>query len=95
MTTPPPDRPACSNADPQLFEFDLFYQQGIAVCGKCPVRAWCLREVDPIRYRFFEGVAGGHVWRDGYVIPQDEKTGKDPILLTYLNTRPARKDPNA
>lgn len=83
---PPPDRPACAGADPQLFEFDLLYSEAVTYCDRCPVRAWCLRHMDPIRNRHFSGVAGGYPWHDGY--PHARYINEhDPVLIAYLSTR--------
>lgn len=85
---PPPDRPACVGKDPEIFEFDLFYPEAVSICSTCPVRAWCLRYMDPIRNRAFSGVAGGYPWHDGYPNARyiDEN---DQVLVAYLATRRA------
>ena len=87
MSTPPPDMPACAGADPQLFEMDLFYAQALEYCARCPVRAWCLRQVDPIRNSLWAGVAGGYPWNNGF--PNAAYiNAQDHVLIAYLNTRP-------
>lgn len=83
--------PACAGKDPQLFEFDMFYSEAVAICSSCPVRAWCLREVDPIRYKEFEGVAGGHAWKNGYALPQHSNALNDTVLHMYIDTRARRQ----
>lgn len=90
MNTPPPGQPACEGADPLLFEFDLFYDQAMQICETCPVRAWCLRQVDPARHTYYEGVAGGYPWQNGYPnlrYTQGKSETLDPILSSYLSTR--------
>lgn len=78
--------PACHGEDPQLFEFDLFYPQALKICATCPVRDWCLREVDPIRHNYFEGVSGGYAWKNGY--PNAKHFDPDDhVLVAYLSTR--------
>lgn len=87
MNIPPPDHPACVGEDPQLFEFDLFFDAGLGICQTCPVRSWCLRQVDPIRHNYFDGVAGGYIWKDGLARNPDPN---DPIIVAYLGTRKAK-----
>lgn len=87
MHTPPPDHPACVGEDPQLFEFNLFFAAAIDICSTCPVRAWCLRQVDPARHTVYEGVTGGYAWKNGY--PQ-QGNPNDPILAAYVSSRPPR-----
>jgi hypothetical protein len=80
-----PAKPACEGADPVAFD-QTEYQNtshGLNICANCPVRAWCLDQVDPAQ-SFFDGIAGGHVWIGGkikWTIPNDE------IARNYLERR--------
>lgn len=68
----------------------MFYEAGLNICRTCPVRAWCLRQVDPARYTAYEGVTGGYVWKHGLPELPDPL---DHTLTAYLATRPNRKPP--
>jgi hypothetical protein len=78
---------ACSEVTPYVFEDPDNPKTALAYCAVCPVRAWCLRQVQPAS-SYFDGIAGGHVWKEGQHRGGDRK---DPILRDYLRAR----DPNA
>lgn len=79
----PPATPACHDAEPLLFDDPTHPTIALSICAGCPVRDWCLRTVDPAA-SFYDGIAGGHVWRNGQV--RDDDT-HDPTLVYYLNGR--------
>lgn len=85
MTPEPPATPRCQGEDPYIFDNEWTYGMALGMCEECPVRLWCLRQVDPAR-SYFDGVAGGHVWKEGR--PQDRMTNprQDEVLITYLAT---------
>lgn len=57
---------ACRDADPRLFDLAWFPAAYVALayCAVCPVRIRCLEHISPAQ-NFYEGVAGGMVWKDG------------------------------
>lgn len=57
----------------------------LAICATCPVKTWCLNTVDPHR-NYYDGVVGGHAWRDGMIIHKYSDT-TDPVLQLYLKKR--------
>lgn len=90
MRNDPPAKPACVGKNPELFDWPEFAYAAIEICNECPVQAWCLREVDPAR-SYFDGVAGGHQWRDGQVLNRYSDPRNDTILQIYLSQAIYRK----
>jgi hypothetical protein len=83
MSTPP-----CRGMNPQIFEWPVFNTEALQVCDTCTVRAWCLEQVKPAQ-SYFDGVAGGHTWRDGELkCTSCLKT--DDILINYMSRQPKR-----
>ena len=80
---PPPAKPACGPDTSDLFDHEWAYSMALALCQECPVRDWCLRVVDPAR-NFYDGVAGGAVWREG--TPRDQLTDprRNIAVVKYL-----------
>lgn len=77
----PYDHIACGDADPEWF--DMYEAPTIALnyCKECPMRRWCLEQVNPARMGY-DGIAGGHVFKDGRVITRWSNIN-DPILKLY------------
>lgn len=73
---------ACAEVEPLVFDNYQKPKHALKYCAVCPVRGWCLRQVDPIE-SFFDGIAGGHVWRDGV---HREGSLKDPVLREYVSS---------
>lgn len=71
---------ACAEATFYAFEDPSEPEIGLSYCATCPVRSWCLREVRPATSNF-DGVAGGHVWKNGEHIGGSREDG---ILLDYM-----------
>lgn len=82
----PPETPACQDTNPDYFDMDFMYPAALAICEPCPVKLWCLRQVDPAR-SYFDGVAGGHVWYEGKVQGKLTDPTTDPLLNIYLDER--------
>lgn len=89
MPYDPPEPPACKPEEADLFDNEWLYDQALAICAPCPVKAWCLRQVDPVP-GFYDGVAGGHVWKDGQVVHKWTDT-QEPIVQVYLASRRGTK----
>lgn len=64
----PEPRPACVGMPPELFDTEDLSAAALVVCGRCKLRSWCLRTVDPARAAY-TGTVGGVVWRNGYAVP--------------------------
>lgn len=71
--------------DPYIFDNTWTYGMALGTCQTCTVQAWCLQTVDPAR-NYYDGVVGGHVWRDGRPVDKFTDTS-EPILALYMNTR--------
>lgn len=71
---------ACAETEPLVFYNYSKPKTALEYCARCPVRDWCLKQVDPID-SMFDGIAGGHVWRDG---THREGDLKDPVLSEYV-----------
>ena len=74
------EQAACIGMPPQVFDGKSAYDihAGIMVCRSCLVRQPCLEWLRP-RRTFYDGIAGGKLWRDGKqiavtleVIPNDD-----------------------
>jgi hypothetical protein len=59
-------RAACKGADPVLFDetFGERVFDALSYCDRCPVIPECEDYVQP-RRSYFDGVAGGRLWRNG------------------------------
>ena len=68
---------ACRDADPTIFDKTEGYTVSVALgyCAECMVKKECEALVRP-RSGFFDGVAGGKIWRDGRRIDPDKALGK-------------------
>lgn len=83
---------ACIGVSPSVFDADSYPQawQGIKVCSSCPRNtAWaCLQNIAPHK-SWFDGVAGGLVWRNGIVQTITGKTLHltDKTLAEYFDER--------
>lgn len=86
----PESTPACQGTNPELFDWAEFAPTAIDICGACKVQAWCLRQVDPAR-SYFDGVAGGHQWREGQVLDRWTNPAKDLTLQIYLRPKKPRR----
>lgn len=84
--TPPPAKPSCEDEEPSLFDNEFTFGMALAICAECPVREWCLNRVDPAG-SWFDGVAGGVVWREGFPSAKWTKTHQDAVLIDYLVRR--------
>ncbi len=60
---------ACIGHNPTLFDATEYPQAlaALAVCGTCTIKVECLAVVRP-GPSWFDGVAGGLVWRNGYQV---------------------------
>lgn len=74
---------ACVGADPALFDGYTYPQAHLALtyCERCPVRQQCMDMVRPSK-SFFDGVAAGIVWRNGYRVRPDNSTREDRLRRT-------------
>lgn len=72
---------ACQTIDPAVFDVFVFpgARRALTICGRCPVTQECLDWVKPQK-SFFDGVAGGVVWRNGYRVRPDNSTREDRIV---------------
>ena len=75
------ERAACANIDPALFDHFVFPQaaSAISVCNRCTVIEQCMNWVRPSK-SYFDGVAAGVVWRNGYRVRPDNTTREDRFL---------------
>lgn len=85
MTDHPLELANCKSADPELFENEWLFGIGLNICKECPVRSWCLNWVDPKR-NFYDGIVGGHIWRNGQLQSDYRTNPQDPVLIGYLKT---------
>lgn len=79
-------KPNCVGTDPLTFEIEPLFYSAIEICKPCPAKLWCLQRVDPAR-NLYDGVVGGHAWKDGVAQDQLSDPDNDPILGTYLRSR--------
>lgn len=83
---------ACAGVNPRLFDETTYPQawNALKVCSSCPRRTqWaCLKKIEPHR-TWFDGVAGGMVWRNGIVQTVTGKTIHltDRTLIEYFDER--------
>ncbi len=69
---------ACIGHDPKLFDATNYPQAyaALAVCGMCSIKVECLQVVRP-GPSWFDGVAGGVVFRNGYQVRKDNSSRGD------------------
>lgn len=69
---------ACRGIEPSIFDAYEFPAALLALgfCAQCPIKQQCLDVVRPSK-SFFDGVAGGVVWRNGYRVRADNSTRED------------------
>ena len=83
---------ACIGTSPSVFDADTYPQawNAIKVCSSCPRNtAWaCLQKIAPHK-SWFDGVAGGMVWKNGIVQTITGKTLhlNDKTLGEYFDER--------
>lgn len=72
---------ACSGEDPALFDHFTFpaASEALRICSNCRFVAECMDWVRPSK-SFFDGVAAGVVWRNGYRVRGDNSTREDKII---------------
>lgn len=72
---------ACSGKDPALFDHYVFpaARTALNICGTCSFVEECMAWVRPNK-SFFDGVAAGVVWRNGYRVRPDNSTREDRLL---------------
>jgi hypothetical protein len=76
---------ACSGEDPALFDEYRFPHayEALRICANCRFTDECIEWVRPNK-SFFDGVAGGVVWRNGYRVRADNTTREDRIILRRM-----------
>lgn len=69
---------ACAGANPALFDCTTFpdAQKALAYCGRCAILVACMEWVRPSK-SYYDGVAAGIVWRNGYKVRPDNSTRED------------------
>lgn len=74
-------RAACAGEDPALFDYYVFPEarEALRICGNCRFVEECLTWVRPNK-SFYDGVAAGIVWRNGYRVRPDNTTREDRLL---------------
>lgn len=72
---------ACSGEDPALFDHYTFpaASEALRICSHCRFVSECMDWVRPSK-SFFDGVAAGVVWRNGYRVRGDNSTREDRII---------------
>jgi len=75
------EKAACLGKSPQIFDAFTFPEADTAmsICSTCSVVTECFNLVRPNK-SFFDGVAGGIVWRNGYRVRANNTTREDRIL---------------
>lgn len=73
--------------DTILFETQERYlvKQALAVCNTCSVRRECIEVISPYQ-TFFDGVAGGFLWKDGRRVNIEGQELLEPIQRTECAT---------
>lgn len=76
---------ACSGEDPALFDNFTFpaASEALRICSHCRFVDECMTWVRPSK-SFFDGVAAGVVWRNGYRVRADNSTREDSIILRRM-----------
>jgi len=72
---------ACTGEDPSLFDHYKFpaAREALRICGNCRFTDECMDWVRPNK-SYFDGVAAGVVWRNGYRVRPDNSTREDRFL---------------
>lgn len=72
---------ACLETDPRIFDHYVYPEarEALTVCSRCTVVAACMNWVRPSK-SYFDGVAAGIVWRNGYRVRPDNSTREDRII---------------
>lgn len=72
---------ACSGEDSVLFDHYVFPEarEALRICGNCLFVQECLMWVRPNK-SFYDGVAAGIVWRNGYRVRPDNTTREDRFI---------------
>jgi len=72
---------SCSGEDPVLFDHYVFPEarEALRICGNCLFVQECLTWVRPNK-SFYDGVAAGIVWRNGYRVRPDNTTREDRLI---------------
>ena len=72
---------ACVSSDPRMFNAKAYpeAEPALQLCATCSKVATCIEMVRPSKSHF-DGVAGGVVWRNGYIVRKDNTTREDRIL---------------
>ena len=73
---------ACAGQDPAMFDATTFpaARKALAWCSICPITEECLAIIRPQR-TWFDGVAGGIVWRNGYRVRSDNTTREERAIM--------------
>lgn len=85
---------ACSGEDPTVFDHYKFpaANEALRICANCLHTEKCMEWVRPNK-SFFDGVAAGVVWRNGYRVRPDNSTREDRFLRIRMengeNVEPA------
>lgn len=72
---------ACAGEDPKIFDAFSYpsANEAMRICGNCTVVKECFAWVKPNK-SFYDGVAGGIVWRNGYRVRINNTSREDRIL---------------
>jgi WhiB family transcriptional regulator, redox-sensing transcriptional regulator len=75
------EKAACLGKSPKIFDAFTFPEaaEAMKICSICTVVTECFNLVRPNK-SFFDGVAGGIVWRNGYRVRENNTTREDRIL---------------
>lgn len=68
----------CVSFDPMLFNAKTYPEAdpALKICATCTTVTACIEFVRPSK-SYFDGVAGGVVWRNGYIVRKDNSTRED------------------
>lgn len=79
---------ACSGEDPRVFDHVTFpaAREALRICANCRCVSECMDWVRPSK-SFFDGVAAGVVWRNGYRVRADNSTREDRIIRKRMGER--------
>lgn len=71
----------CVSSDPVLWNAKTYPEAdpALKICATCTKATACIEFVRPSK-SYFDGVAGGVVWRNGYIVRKDNTTREDRIL---------------
>lgn len=81
-------RAACTGEDPALFDHFTFPEarEALRICSNCRHVTDCMDWVKPNK-SFYDGVAAGVVWRNGYRVRFDNTTREDRLVERRLGGR--------